>query len=181
MGGLAALRLVFEKSLFVSRLVKGVIVEAPWISNSIQRTSSLIEGVLCMVLAKCLPNVPISTGDKQFGADVDPRFAQKALRSPLFSPCATPRLLDSAFRSMTFVRKHFTDWPRDLPGLFLQGTEDDFVDCATNIAWFEEVRECAGKEIIDYRVYPGASHSLLKTDARKWVLSDILQFVQCHV
>lgn len=179
MGALASLRLIFEQSSFVSQNLRGVIIEAPWISNSKVRPITFLQSIGIMLAAKFTPLTIFSTGDEQYSSDLRPDFVEKVLKSPLFSPFTTPRLLDSALRSITFVRKSYNDWPADLPVLFLQGGADTHVDPVANEAWFKDVQESM-KDLVDYKIYPKASHHLFKGLYRGEVLQDVLKFIANH-
>lgn len=179
MGSLAALRLIFEQSSYISQSLSGVILESPWISNSKVRPITFLQSVGIMFAARFTPLTLVSTGDEHYASDVRPDFVEKVTKSPLFSPFTTPRLLDSALHSITFVRKSCNDWPADLPVLFLQGGADTDVDPAANEAWFKDLQETA-KDLVDYKIYPKATHSLFKGPYRAEVLQDMLNFITNH-
>ena len=179
MGSLACLKLIFEKSMFAAQNLRGVIIESPWISNSTTRPISFLESIGIWLMAKFSPLSIVSTGE-QYASDIRPDFVEKVMNCPLFSPFTTPRLLDSALRAITFVRKSYGDWPSDLPVLFLQGGADTMVDPVVNEAWFRDVQESSAKDTVEYKIYPGATHSLLKGPYRAEVLTDILRFINNH-
>ena len=179
MGSLASLRLIFEKSIFVSQNLRGVIIESPWISNSREKPISLLESFFIMLAAKYSPYTIIGL-DQPYAPDTQQDFVRKVTLSPLFSPFTTPRLLNSALNAITVVRQSYSDWPSDLPVLFLQGGKDTDVNPQENLAWFKDVQESSGKDIVEYKYYPGGSHNLLKTIYRPQVLKDMLDFINSH-
>lgn len=180
MGGLASIKLVLTKSVFVSQHLRGVILESPWISNNEKAGISLLQSVMIMLAAKFSPYSIIDLGDEPYGKDCRQDFVKQAVESPLFSPFTTPRLLDSAFRSITYVRKRYNDWPSDLPVLFLQGLCDDAVDVNQSFEWAKDLTESSPKDIVFVRTYPNTSHNILKTPARASALTDVFEFINSH-
>lgn len=176
MGALATLQLVFEKYVVSSENVKGVIIESPWISNSKENPITLLQSVGIWLAAKFSPLSIVSTGEEQYAPDVRKDFVDLVVSSPLFSPFTTPRLLNSALRSMTYVRHSCPYWPAYLPVIFLQGGSDSLVDPAANEAWFQAVKAWA-TAAVSYKIYPKGTHSLLKGPCRAEVLRDILDFI----
>lgn len=180
MGSLASLRLIFEKSIFVSQNLRGAIIESPWISNSREHPIGFLDSFILMVASKYSPYSIISTGDEPYSPDTQQDFVRKVVSSPLFSPFSTPRLLNSAFHSITLVRENYSDWPSDLPVIFLQGGKDTDVNPQENMAWIKDVQESSAKDTVEYKFYPEASHNLFKTTFRPIVLQDMLDFINNH-
>ena len=177
MGSLATLQLVFQHSMFCTENLKGVIIESPWISNARKNPITLLESVGIWLISKFSPLSIVSTGDEQYAPDIRKDFVEKVQGCPLFSPFTTPRLLNSALRAMNYVRESYSDWPSDLPVIFLQGGADSLVDPVANEAWFKDLKEASVSEAVSYKIYPEATHSLLKGPFRAQILRDILDFI----
>jgi acylglycerol lipase len=177
MGCLAGLQIVFEKSVLATRYLRGVILACPWISNSKAKPITLFQSVGIMIAAHIFPSMILATGHESSPPDAHPDFAKKFHDCPLYSPFTTPRLLDSALRTITKVRARFGDWPSDLPVLFLQGALDTSVDPVANHAWFRAVWEASAKDLVEIKIYEQATHNLLKGPYRSSVLQDIVEFI----
>jgi acylglycerol lipase len=180
MGALAILQLIFEKPSFAVQNLRGVVILSPWISNSRQRPITFLEAAAIWLGSRLFPHMPVTSGTPDYSSDVSQDYVEKVVGCPLYSPFVTPRCLNSALRSMTFVRKSAADWPSDLPVLFCQGGGDSKVDPVANFAWFREVADASSKGIVSIGEYEYGSHNLLKGPDRRMVLQDILDFIQRH-
>jgi len=180
MGALAILQLVLEKPIFATQNLRGVILISPWISNSKLRPISFLQSIALMIAAKFAPRMIISKGQDSYSDDIRKDYTKLIEECPLHSPWTTPRLVDSALRSMTFVRKSHRDWPSELPVMFLQGQADVAVDPAANVAWFDDLKEASAKDMVVVKTYARATHNLLHCPYRAVALQDILSFINRH-
>jgi acylglycerol lipase len=180
MGALAVLDLIFKRAAFVAQHLRGVVLLSPWISNSRERPITFLEGAAIWVASSLFPYIPITSGAPIYAEDESREYLEKVIGCPLYSPFVTPRLLNSALRAMTEVRKSAADWPSELPVLFCQGGADVRVDPVANRAWFKEVADASAKGLVSCGIYEKGSHNLLKGPNRKEVLQDILDFIQRH-
>jgi acylglycerol lipase len=177
MGALSVLHLIFQKRDFATSSLRAAIVQSPWISMYAGKLS-FIESVAVWIGAKVTPLLKFPAGTDKWPADLRSDYIESLIHCPHYFTHITPRLLDSALRTMTTVRQKYREWPKELPILFMQGGSDVLVDPETNRAWFEAVREATGEKVVDIKLYEGGNHNLLKGRVtRPLGLQDILDFI----
>jgi acylglycerol lipase len=175
MGGLAVLQGVFQKPDFSVSNLRGVIVGSPWISTS---SMGFATGLAAWLVSKIFPHFEWPAGTNKWPADLRPDYAESMANCRYYLTRITPRLLDSALRTMTTVRKAYREWPKELPIVFMQGENDALVNPGMNRAWFEELRRATGGNVVDVKWYQGGNHNLLKGRVtRPLGLQDMLDFI----
>lgn len=176
MGGLTLCSMAILHDEYLEQTVKGLIIEAPWISECPQRKVGPCLTACVHCIEPIFPNLPVPAGVDFYTPDLDPAWVKLMKSSPLASSIVTPRLYNSVSSSMSFVRSHGFLFPRKLPILFLQGKRDDLVEPASSIDYINGLIS-DGRKNIKFCVYDEGPHVLLKTKLRPIIGKEILDFI----
>ncbi|OHT14571.1 Clan SC, family S33, methylesterase-like serine peptidase [Tritrichomonas foetus] len=182
-GGLSAIMMMLTKYEEVKELkenVKCAIAEAPWISKCPQRQLNSVERVGIKFLSWTFSKLRLGSGVDLFSPDLDKNWVELVSKSPLYSYDLTPRLYTLVEEAQEFCRQNVEKWPKDLPLLFCQGTDDALVDAKDNEKWINSLKEVEGVTA-DYKRYEKGSHVLLKCPHRPTVAKDMLDFIEAHI
>jgi acylglycerol lipase len=177
MGGLAGIFTVLRSPDHLSSLnLRSVIIEAPWLFPCPARPIGAFERVGVGILGTVWPTFRMPKGANSITPDLDPRWTELLRRSPLYVQSLTPRLFLSVDKAQKFVQENCRFWPSALPLLFLQGGKDALADPVGNEEWVRRFQEVPGHKVV-YRLYPEATHFMLKGPDRPAILQEILDFI----
>ena len=180
LGGMSALSFVLSHSTEV-QLLKGVIAHAPWLDTGkfLQPTPFLVS--IVKLAAKFLPRFQIPTGLKIENSCYPDGYKKMALDSGYAIMTMTPYLFDSVLRNMKFVKENYHLFPKKLPLLVLQGTNDGCVNIENNIEWCNKVMKECGKEYIELKIIQDGPHDTTKWNTRKEALTSLFDFIERHI
>ncbi|OHS98796.1 Clan SC, family S33, methylesterase-like serine peptidase [Tritrichomonas foetus] len=181
MGGLTVLKLVMKNNQFVRDNLECVIAEAPWISRCPQRpVNCCLMGFLRMFDSCCCSTSQFDGGVSHFSDDLNQEWVSIMKKSPYMGTTITPRLYVSVNDSIKYVQDTQTDFPRDVPLLFLQGMNDDLVDGKESDGWIKELMGMGDHKII-YKSFKKGPHVMLKTKLRGQVIKEMLEFMKMYL
>lgn len=160
--------------------IKCVIAEAPWISQCPQHQINRFEKFGIKFLNAIAPNAQIDPGIDLFSPDLNKEWVEVVDNSPLYAKKVTPRLLFSVQNAHQHVRENVKDWPKEIPLLFCQGTDDTLVDAKENGEWVKMLQDQEDVDVT-YKIYDNCPHVLLECPFRHVVAKDILDFIDEHI
>ncbi|KAK8891399.1 hypothetical protein M9Y10_028607 [Tritrichomonas musculus] len=182
MGGLTVLKLAMTNQDFVRQYLCGIIAEAPWISRCPQREPGCCTVCCLRCFDKCCcSNSQFDGGVSHFSSDLAPEWVQKMKESPYMGKTITPRLYVSVRDSIKFVRENQSEFPRDVPLLFLQGMNDDLVEGKESEVWINQLISINDTHKITYKSFPEGPHVMLKTKIRAHVIKEMMNFMQTYI
>jgi len=175
MGGAAVLSYVLS-NIPNTYSLEGVIVEAPWISD----TDNIENSIAHRILGKCgrflFPSLSIDTGDGISKTSYPQSFIEKYVKSKLPHDYITPKLYASAIEMRKITWEKMTQWPKRLPLLFMQGAQDMSLSVQRNLIWCDKMRDILGDKMrVAY--HKDAEHAMLRKESGIIVLSEVVDFI----
>lgn len=181
MGGLSTVSYVLHNKENIISKVKGVVVEAPWISESPQKPLSALELYGLWLISYVVPTCQMSNPTTTLDENEDPNWAKTLDGCKLFHHEITPRLMVSVYDETDFVHKNISEYDKNLPMLFLQGKKDKLVNPTVNEEWIKKLKDTYKESEIKYMSFEDGPHVLMKSKYRKEVIEAVLEFIEKHL
>lgn len=182
MGGLTVLKLAMKNQDFCRQYLCAIIAEAPWISRCPQREPNGCQMCCIRCLNKCCcSTTQFDGGVSHFSSDLAPEWVQQMKASEYMGTTMTPRLYVSVKDSIKFVQENKSEFPREVPLLFLQGMNDDLVDGKESDVWIHELIAINDNHKITYKSFEQGPHVMLKTKIRAHVIKEITDFMNTYI
>ena len=177
LGGLSVLKTIFLYPEEIIKNINGVIIESPYISQSPFKKISLLESFFSLICEFFFPNFYFSSGIPCFSEDMPKEFINNTLNCPYNKSFLSPKLINSCFDSITFVRNSLNNWPKNLRAFFVAGGQDDLVDTKDSLIWFNELILNVQDNLIIQKIYPFGPHVLSKSNYRFEFLNNFFLFI----
>ena len=159
-----------------SNAIEGVIVEAPWISDTDEIEKSIPHKIIGKLGKFILPSLVIDTGDGISRTSYPKEFIENYLKSKLPHDFITPRLYSSALEMRQISWDKMNNWPKRLPLLFMQGAKDVSLSVERNLIWCEKMRNILNDKI-KVVFHKDAEHAMLRKASGKIVINEVIDFV----
>lgn len=154
----------------------GVIIEAPWLHETPQAEKSIPIKIVGLIGKYLFRDVQILTCDGYDYNQYPHKFIDNIVKSNLSHDYVTPLLYASAVQMRKAVLKKYTDWPKNLPLLFMQGGQDSSVGIDNNLKWAEMMREMR-PNYVQIAYHPKAQHAMLRNVEGNLILYEMIDFI----
>ncbi|KAK8894645.1 hypothetical protein M9Y10_023082 [Tritrichomonas musculus] len=179
LGGLSVLSFICSHPE-ESEPLDGVIIEAPWLHETDATEKSLAVWLVGKIGKYIFKTFPI---DASGGWDITiypQKFIDNMNKSNLGHDYVTPLLYASAVCMRKAVLYNYTNWPRRLPLLFMQGGKDSSVGVNSNLKWAEKMRDLYPDKV-KLVYHKNAQHAMLRGVESDIIFREIIDFITSNL
>lgn len=156
-----------------NNLVKGVILESPWVCSWQQKQFGIFETVFLILMNKLCPSFLLDTGFSFFTDKNPEHFVKMSTDCALYFPYITPKLYLSVMDAITLVREKASEWPK-VPTMFAIGDHETVLQIDQLNQFLASFEKTKHMQIKRY----DCGHMISKEESRAEYMQDIFDFVQ---